>query len=60
MSDDVMTIKVINDLMETVLKACLVIHDQLEHDFGSELTTSNGEKFRLTFERIGGDTNGDR
>lgn len=52
MSDEKMTIDVINDLMETIIQACLVLHDQIGHDFGTECNVSDGTKFRLKFERI--------
>lgn len=52
MSDGKMSIDEINEFMEYVLKACLLLHSQLEHDFGSEITTAGDMKFRLTFERI--------
>lgn len=52
MSDGKMSIDEINELMECVLKACLLLHSQLGHDFGSELTTGSGKKFNLKFERI--------
>ena len=57
MSDEKVSIDVINDLMETIIQACLVLHDQIGHDFGSEGNVSDGTKFRLKFERIGGDPN---
>lgn len=47
-----MTISEINEMIEVVLKACLLLHSQLEHDFGSEVNTEDGRKFKLTFERI--------
>lgn len=52
MSDGKMSIDEINELMEYVLKACLLLHSQLGHDFGSELTTRGDKKFMLKFERI--------
>lgn len=52
MSDGKMSISEINEMIATVLKACLLIHSQLEHDFGSEVNTKSGYKFKLTFERI--------
>ena len=53
MSDGKMSISEINELMEVVLKACLLLHSQLEqHDFGSEVTIAGDKKFRLTFECI--------
>lgn len=52
MSDSKMSIDDINVLMDTILKACLVLHDQIGHDFGAECNVSDGTKFRLTFECI--------
>lgn len=52
MSDEKMSIDEINELLEYVLKACLLLYSQLGHDFGSEVTTAGGKKFKLIFERI--------
>lgn len=52
MSDEKMTIDDVNELLKCVLDACLVLHSQLGHDFGSEVTTAGDTKFKLIFERI--------
>ena len=52
MSDGKLSISEINEMTEVVLKACLVLHSQLEHDFAIEVNTEGGHKFKLTFERI--------
>lgn len=52
MTDEKMSIDDVNELIEFVLKVCLMLHSQLEHDFASEVNTAGDKKFRLTFERI--------
>lgn len=52
MSDGKMSIDEINELIEDVLTACLLLYSQLGHDFGSVVTTGSDKKFKLTFQRI--------
>lgn len=52
MSDGKMSIDELTEFIDAILKACIIIHSQMGHDFGSEVTTEVDKKYRLTFERI--------
>lgn len=56
MSDSKMTIDDINDLMHTIMQACILLRGQIGHDFGCEINVESVQedkvKFKLIFEQI--------